>query len=531
MAATTKCPCPASTRPSLPIVEFPGVRLDAAQSQRIAGVAKRMLADEPMLASTQMFGDKVSTGIDDAPALFFEDHAEITLYTQPGTDLGLQYRALMLAGDGDMVLISGPRSEDFEAYCRHTLGLGSVTVLGVPSAIGFATLPERCVATPGALEPIIDTARKHRRLNLVPYIGTRQAWRFAGLIAERTGARIRVAAPPPHLTHRVNDKLWFAQCIKELLGPEALPPSYCTFGPASLSGRLTALARRFDRIVIKIPDSAGAAGNPVFPSELIRRLPPEALSRRVLRLLAKRGWNGGFPLLVGAWDCEVLASPSVQIWIPSRDDSLPVVEGVFDQTLADEKGTFVGAMPCELPEPVRFRLAGEALQLASLFQQLGYFGRCSFDAVVAGDGAATARPHWIECNGRWGGTSIPMTLANRLLGDWKQRALLIVQLDRPADFALRSAHGARSPGAARVPGQGPGRYRHPHAGRAGEGERRAFHVARREPGGGAQASPHRRIAAAGRTGGRANGRPGPVGHRQRDRLPGKAEFKASARSR
>jgi len=430
MAATTKCPCPASTRPSLPIVEFPGVGLDAAHARRIAGIAKRMLADEPMLASTQMFGDKVSTGVDDAPALFFEDHAEITLYAQPGADLGLQYRALMLAGDEDMVLISGPRSEDFEAYCRHTLGLGSVTVLGVPpaSALGHATLPERCGATPGALEPIIETARKHRRLNLIPYIGTRQAWRFAGLIAERTGARIRVAAPPPHLTHRVNDKLWFAQCIKELLGPEALPPSYCTFGPAGLSGRLAALARRFERIVIKIPDSAGAAGNLVFPSELIRQLPAEALSRRVLRLLARRGWSGGFPLLVGAWDCEVLASPSVQIWIPSRDDSLPVVEGVFDQTLAGEKGTFVGAMPCELPEPLRIRLAGEALQLASLFQRLGYFGRCSFDAVVAGDGAATARPHWIECNGRWGGTSIPMTLANRLLGDWKQQALLIVQL-------------------------------------------------------------------------------------------------------
>ncbi|MGI2323864.1 MULTISPECIES: hypothetical protein [unclassified Methylococcus] len=429
MAATTKCPSPASTRPSLPVVEFPGVGLDAAQARRIAGIAKRMLADEPTLASTRMFGDKVSAGVDDAPALLFEDHAEITLYAQPGADLGLQYRALMLAGDEDMVLIGGPRSEDFETYCRHTLGLGSVTVLGVPpaSALGHATLPERCAATPSALEPIVETARRHRRLNLIPYIGTRQAWRFAGLIAERTGARVKVAAPPPHLTQRVNDKLWFARCVKDLLGPAALPPSYCTFGPVGLVGRLGALARRFERIVIKIPDSAGGAGNLIFLSELIRRLPPALLSRRVSRLLARRGWNGGFPLLVGAWDCEVLASPSVQIWIPARDDSLPLVEGIFDQAIGDEEGTFVGAMPCELPESLRNRLAGEALQLAHLFQQMGYFGRCSFDAVIAGNDAATALPHWIECNGRWGGTSIPMTLANRLLGDWKRRALLIVQ--------------------------------------------------------------------------------------------------------
>ncbi|MDF9391513.1 hypothetical protein ELQ36_03175 [Methylococcus capsulatus] len=399
-----------------------------------------MLADEPTLTSTRMFGDKVSAGVDEAPALFFEDHTEIALYAQPAADLALQYRILMLAGDEDMVLISGRRSEHFERYCRNTLGLGNVTVLGVPSssARSHPTLPERCAATPDAQEPIIEVARKHCRLNLIPYIGTRHAWRFAGLIAERTGARIKVAAPPPQLTQRVNDKLWFARCVKELLGPKALPPSYCTFGPVGLAGRLAALARRFERIVIKIPDSAGGAGNLIFPSDLIRRLPPEALSRRVLRLLARRGWNGGFPLLVGAWDCKVLASPSVQIWIPSRDDSRPVVEGVFDQSLGDEEGTFVGAMPSELPESLRSRLAGEALQLACLFQQMGYFGRCSFDAVIAGNDGATDQPHWIECNGRWGGTSIPMTLANRLLGDWKRRALLIVQrtgLSPPCDLA------------------------------------------------------------------------------------------------
>jgi hypothetical protein len=455
MAATKRSP--ASTRPSLPIVGIPGMGLDAAQSKRIAFLAKRALADEPMLASTQMFGDKVATGVDEAPALVFEDHAEIALYSRPGGDLALQYRSLMLAADEDLVLISGPRSRDFEAYCRHALGLGNTTVLTVPSAsaVGSATLPERCAAAPGALGPIIDTAKKHRRLNLIPYIGSRQAWRFAGLIAERSGARIRVAAPPPLLTHRVNDKLWFAQCVKELLGPDALPPSYCTFGPAGLSARVAALARRFERIVIKIPDSAAGAGNLVFQSELIRRTPPEELIRQVLPVLAKRGWNGEFPLLVGAWDCEVLASPSVQIWIPHPDDSAPVVEGVFDQAIAGERGTFVGAMPCELPEPLRCRLATEALQLASLFQRLGYFGRCSFDAVVAGDDAASARLHWIECNGRWGGTSIPMTLANRLLGDWKRRALLIVQLtdlqappcdlptalDRLGDLALRDKGG------------------------------------------------------------------------------------------
>ncbi|WP_367027327.1 hypothetical protein ABZN20_08115 [Methylococcus sp. ANG] len=164
----------------MPIVEFPGVGLDAAQGKRIAAIAKRMLANEPMLASTQMFGDKVSTGVDDAPALFFEDHAEIALYSQPGGDLALQYRILMLAGDGDMVLISGPRSEDFEAYCRHTLGLGGVTVLGVPSSSALGVCRTMDLLGSGFLESRIF--RGHWR-------GSHQ--RFASI------TRPRCAPPPP----------------------------------------------------------------------------------------------------------------------------------------------------------------------------------------------------------------------------------------------------------------------------------------------------------------------------------------------
>jgi len=37
-----------------------------------------------------------------------------------------------------------------------------------------------------------------------------------------------------------------------------------------------------------------------------------------------------------------------------------------------------------------------------------------------------AELHWIECNGRWGGTSIPMTVVNRLVGDWSRRPFVVI---------------------------------------------------------------------------------------------------------
>jgi len=433
---------------ALPIVGHVPVRLQQAELDRIDRFAAKLLASEPALASTDAFGAGVTAGLDDGPALFFEDHAEISLFERRG-DASLQYRALLLAGEGDLVLVGGGRSPAFEAYCREVLELGAARVIAlepVPRGAGQDSLAQRCARDADALATVVETARRHGRLNVVPYIGMGHAWALAGRIAMQSGARVRVAAPPPRLTRRVNDKLWFASCVQQLLGRAALPPSHHAFGPAALAGRVAALARRHARVVIKVPDSAGSAGNLVLEAETLRGLRLRVLRRRLLRLLGNLGWNAGFPLMVGVWDCAVLGSPSVQLWIPRREAGPPLVEGVFDQVVEGSGGEFVGALPSVVPPAWRQRLADEAMQLALLFQRLGYFGRCSFDAVLAGEAFDTAALHWIECNGRWGGTSIPMTLANRLIGDWARRTLMIVQranLTNPARELSEALHSLR----------------------------------------------------------------------------------------
>ena len=47
----------------------------------------------------------------------------------------------------------------------------------------------------------------------------------------------------------------------------------------------------------------------------------------------------------------------------------------------------------------------------------------SLDALLTGQDMSNAELHWIECNGRWGGVSIPMTAARNLPG--------IDDIDRP----------------------------------------------------------------------------------------------------
>jgi len=414
--------------PGLPIVGHMAARVDRAEDERIGRLAARLLAAEPALSATDAFGPRVSAGTCDAPALLFEDIGEIALLGGRG-DFALQYRSLLLAGDDDLVVLAGPRSTGFEAYCRDLLALGHPGVQSLPAEPPGRRRPvaRACAETPEVLGQALALARRHRALNIVPYIGSGSVWRLAGLIAAQADAEVRVAAPPPRLTRRVNDKLWFAARVVEVLGRDALPPSYHAFGPAALAARVAALARRCERVVIKVPDSAGSVGNLALEARSVRGMPLAKLRMRILGLLRHLGWRTTFPLMVGVWDCPALASPSVQVWIPDRAAGPPIVEGLFDQMIEGPEGAFVGAAPCSLPEPWPTRLAAEAFRLARLFQALGYFGRCSFDAVVTGEDYSAASLHWIECNGRWGGTSIPMTLANRLVGDWASRYVRIIQ--------------------------------------------------------------------------------------------------------
>ena len=263
-------------------------------------------------------------------------------------------------------------------------------------------------------------------MNLLPYMGTGGVWALAGAIAARSGVEVRVGAPAPRLTRRVNDKLWFAGRVTEVLGRRALPPAYPAFSLWALTRRVLALAKRHVSVAVKLPDSASSRGNFVFESESLLRLPSLCVLDRLRQALHHAGWRGRFPLLVTGWEQPVAGNASVQLWIPDCPAGPPLVEGIFEQHLAGEAGLFAGAAPSDLPLGFQRRLALEASRLASLFQELGYFGRCSFDAILVGEDPASWQLHWIECNGRWGGTSIPMTLANRLVGDWKRRPFVVV---------------------------------------------------------------------------------------------------------
>jgi hypothetical protein len=400
----------------------------ASRAPAIERVRASFLAEESGLGSVAPFAPAVQAGLEHGPSLFVEDHSSIALAMQYDIESIYAYRPLMLAGEGDLLAVVPPRHLDFEDYCRDTLGLGAVEII-TPRRRPGGSVAEMCHHDAMLVERVAARARAAGRLNVIPYMGNGAAWRLAAAIAGRAGVEVRVAASPPSLTRRVNDKAWFARCATELLGHTAVPMTYAAHGMAALAGHVRSFARKHATVAVKLPDSAGSAGNFVLDGAELCSHGLAELRDHLGELLAARGWRGEFPLLATVWESPLVATPSAQLWIPPAGAGLPIIEGVFDQSVTGKGAQFSGATPTRLSLALQRRLAGEALCMGALFQSLGYVGRCSFDAIVLAGQGTEPDLHWIECNGRWGGVSIPMSLVNRLDREMRQSFVVVLVHD------------------------------------------------------------------------------------------------------
>jgi hypothetical protein len=397
-------------------------------AERIESLTKKQLTNFPRLNDPSIFGDNVQPGFCEGPTLFLEDHQGIDLMPVERR-ASHEYRILGLARPGDFCLISRPRNRSFEQYLGALFGSKTPTILNVNRGDDRLrrTLAGACLESESAMAMLVAAASSAGTLNICPYLSSGYDWLVGAEIARRSGCPVQICAPLPQLSRRVNDKLWFVDQVRTLLGQDSVPPTYSIYGPVSAAAILRKLAKRYQRLVIKLPASAGSMGNMVLESEFILSISLAELRNHFLERLHVMGWHDHYPLLVGVWETEALASPSAQMWVPEWGRGLPIVEGIFGQILSGDEQSFAGATQLVLPTDLENRFCHEAFAISAYFQRLGYVGRLSLDSLLTGKNLDNAELHWIECNGRWGGVSIPMIVARRLINPDSETPLFIVQ--------------------------------------------------------------------------------------------------------
>ena len=345
--------------------------------------------------------------------LHLEDVSAIPFLTEIAGVEEYQHRARVRAQERDLYATVTPPDPDYETYCRQQLQLGAACRL----AVGGSTAPLAIARGCGADEAfglIAGAARAAHGLTIHPYMATEDVWTLAQRVAAAAGVPVSVLGPPPPVTWIANDKALFAELVELLLGAGWMPEARAATTAGACAQALRALAARHARVGLKRTRCASGTGNLVFDSAHVLSQTPSATGAAVRAFLDRTNWEAPEPVLVVAWE-QAAASPSTQWWIPAPAGGPPRLDGIYEQILEGPERLFVGSRPSTLPAPVNRALAAGSGQVAGALQALGYVGRCSFDHLVLGDPRGEFAVRFTECNGRWGGTSTPMHLVDRVV--------------------------------------------------------------------------------------------------------------------
>lgn len=350
-----------------------------------------------------------------APTLHLEDVSGIPFLTGIAGVEEYQHRARIRAASGDAYATVTGVEKVYETYCADHLRLGPATHVATRAVHPSNPLAvaEACMAG-HAFDRITELARRNARLVIHPYMAIEPVWELARHLADRAEARVTVLGPPPPVLWVANDKALFDEVVNAVLGPGWTPETRLASTIPGIAANLRALASPHTAVGLKRTRCASAMGNEVFESARLRGQPPESLERTVAAFLDRTEWTPGETVLAVGWE-TASASPSTQWWIPPVAAGPPRLDGIYEQILEGKRKVFVGSRPSTLPSPVNRRLEHAAGRVALALQSLGYVGRCSFDHLVLGDPDGDYRIRFTECNGRWGGTSTPMQLVDRLV--------------------------------------------------------------------------------------------------------------------
>lgn len=349
---------------------------------------------------------------DDRPVLHLEDVTGIPFVDGISGVREYQHRARVRAGDGDLFAAATEPADGYERYCREILDLGSPEFIHADGDDPMAVA--KACRKPPVFDQLADHAEEAGGLAIHPYMAIDSVWELARHLTYRTDTTVCVVGPPPPALWVANDKSHFSKLVEEAVGDDWLVDTRRSADPREMARSLARLAEGCDQVGLKRTRCASAMGNAVFDSQTVRNLDEDELLDRVHEFLDRTRWHHEEDVLTVEW-CETDLSPSTQLWVPPEDEGLPFVEGVYEQLLEGPEKVFLGSRPSTLPDEVDAALATASRQVCTALQRMGYVGRCSFDFIINGDPTGDFQARFIECNGRWGGTSTPMRLVDRVV--------------------------------------------------------------------------------------------------------------------
>lgn len=374
-----------------------------------AAVARDLLrGDDRLAGELRSLTAHRSTDRPPGHGIVVDDISEISLTGQLAHGVGHQVRARIRALHGDLVVSNAVPPDGFDDYTR-SLGLGSVQWIHPGQG------PRVCADALGSadsLRRLIEFVST-RTAYVSPYMASDGAWGLVRELSRATGRAVPMVGPTPAACAMANDKTRFMTMAATLLGPASVPAFRVATDADAAARAMATLADGRHILAIRLPTAGAGLGLRLIGAAAAAGMTPVQRRQLISEFAAQTGHRFPDPLLVVRWHRRVVASPSVHLWVPAW--GWPICEGVLDQHFSDNAASqFGGGRSSILPREQQDRVKLMSMRLALVLQRIGYLGRCSFDFIMVGPDVSGADPVLVECNGRWGGASVILTLVNRL---------------------------------------------------------------------------------------------------------------------
>lgn len=422
----------------LPIVQHHWPSPSPSDIRRAVETATDLRSTKPRLRRPSRFAPVACTEIGDEPALQIDDYSEIPLPNRERDAIYMQQRACLRAAPGDWIVTNSPVDPGYIDYFENRLGIVPQQWITAESASGPTKLAISCIRSRSARRTLCHAIRRKGLRYIHPHFASFDVWELAAWLHEFTRMPLQVIGPPVEVCRFANDKVEFADLVARLFGRRFVPSTKGAYCIATLSGAVQELARSHPFLGVKIPNGVGGHGNLFVDTRDVAGKSLREIHSYLGGRFAAAGISTAGRMLVDVWETAVLKSGSIQTWIPPLSEGPPIIEGLFEQIIKGETGQFHGSRELHAPPALGSQIVDQTYLLTIVFQHLGYVGRCSFDFLLVGESMETADVEYIECNGRWGGTSAPMTFANRMLGDYEhERSFETLRVADPR-FAAQS---------------------------------------------------------------------------------------------
>ncbi|WP_165984855.1 ATP-grasp domain-containing protein [Streptomyces sp. YIM 98790] len=318
---------------------------------------------------------------------------------------------VLLAGEGDVVMLKAPMDEEFARYLDR-LGAAAGRTVWAEHSEPARTVTEDALASPGLLDRLraLDDGRTYLMpLGVSPH---------EELLAKETG--LPLAGPSAQTCKAVNGKI-FSHRLVAAAGLTAVPGRVCQ-RVGELRGALSAQLADGGRVAVK--ESLGVSGRGMVVIE------DERSAARLLRLIERRGPDAPAALVVETW-IEHALDLNYQFVI-SRTGRVRF-ETVKAAVLRD--GVHQGhRFPVELPPAASAQLHDAVQVIGEALYAEGYYGMVGVDAMLGRDG--TLYP-CLEINARFNMSTYQSRIAERFIPEGRHAiaATFGLRLSRRHRFA------------------------------------------------------------------------------------------------